>query len=166
MRQIECVFEADVLSAVIQSRWPDRADAELREHAKTCAICADVAAVAGAMEFAREEIAVLPDSGRVWWKAQMRARWEAVEAAGRPITAIQAVAFTCAVGLMGACIGATSGWFQAALKETWATVAGIDLKSFVPYARALVSAHWMLAACAATLFFVMPVAVYLAIVKE
>ena len=47
------------------------------------------------MEFAREAAAVLPDSGRVWWKAQMRARREAVEAVGRPITAIQVVAFTC-----------------------------------------------------------------------
>ena len=108
MRQIGCEFEADVLSAVLQSRWPDRVDADLREHVRTCAICSDVAAVAGAIECAREETAAyaaipdtLPDSGRVWWKAQMRARREAVEAAGRPITAIQVAAFACALVLMG-----------------------------------------------------------------
>ena len=49
MRQIECAFESEVVMAVVQSRWPDRADAELREHVKTCEICADVAAVAGAI---------------------------------------------------------------------------------------------------------------------
>jgi len=96
----------------------------------------------------------------------MRARSEAVEAAGRPITAIQVVAFTCAVGLMGACIGATSGWFQTALKEAWAAATGIDFKSFVPYATTLIAGHWLLAAGMATLFFAMPVAVYLAIVKD
>ena len=76
----------------------------------------------------------LPDSGRVWWKAQMRARREAVEAAGRPITAIHVAAFACAMVLMGACIGATSSWFQAGLKWAWAEIAGFDLKTFIPYA--------------------------------
>ena len=47
MRPIECEFEADVLAAVLQSRWPDRAEAPLREHAALCPICRDVARVAG-----------------------------------------------------------------------------------------------------------------------
>ncbi len=108
MRQIECRFEADVLSAVLQSRWPERAEDGLREHVKTCAICSDVAAVAGAIEFAREDAVphALPESGLMWWKAQMRARREALETVARPITAIQVAAFACALVLMGACIGA------------------------------------------------------------
>jgi hypothetical protein len=173
MRQIECEFEADVLSAVIQSRWPERVDAELREHAKTCAICADVATVAGAIECAREESAAyaavpdgLPDSGRVWWKAQMRARREAVAAAGRPITAIQVAAFACAVALMGACIGATSRWFQAGLKWAWAQVTGFDVAAFIPYATGLIASHGLLAACMAAMIFGIPVAVYLAVGKD
>jgi len=173
MRKIECEFEADVLAAVIQSRWPDRVDAELREHVKTCEICSDVAAVAGAIECAREETAAyasipdaLPDSGLVWWKAQMRARREAVEAAGRPITAIQVAAFACAMGLMGACIGATSSWFQAALKSGWTAVTGFDLKAFIPYATALIEGHGLLAACMLAVVFVVPVAVYLAVGKD
>jgi hypothetical protein len=173
MRQTECRFEAEVLSAVMQSRWPDRADEGLREHAKTCAICGDLAAVAGAIECAREETAgcvsgqrSVPDSARVWWKAQMRARREAVEVADRPIRAVRLLAFTCATGLMVACIGTAPGWLQAVLNGMWGTVGGSDLQSFLPYATALVAGHWMLAACVATLFFVMPVAVYLAIVKD
>lgn len=170
MRPIECEFEADVLAAVMQSLWPDRADAGLREHAKSCAICADVAAVAGAIECVREETAALPDaipdSGRVWWKAQMRARREAVEAAGRPITAVQVAAFACATALMGACIGATSSWFQAVLKGAWAEVAGFNVKAFIPYAAALIAGHGLLAACMVAMVFVVPVAVYLAIGKD
>jgi hypothetical protein len=173
VRQIECEFEADVLTAAIQSRWPDRVDAALREHVKTCAICADVAAVAGAIECAREETAAcatqpdaLPDSGRVWWKAQMRARREAMEAVGRPITAVQLAAFACSLLLMGACIGATSDWFQVALKWTWAQITGFDVKAFIPYATALIAGHILLAVCMLAMVFVVPVAVYLAFSKD
>ncbi len=173
MKQLECEFEADVLCAVIQARWPERVDSELREHAKTCAICSDVAMVAGAIESAREESAsysavpdALPDSGRVWWKAQMRARREAVEAVGRPITAIQVAAFACAIALLGACIGATSSWFQAGLKWTWSQVTGIDVAAIIPYATGLIASHGLLAACMAAMIFGIPVAVYLAVGKE
>jgi hypothetical protein len=111
MRQVECEFESEVLTAALQSRWPKRVDAELRAHVKACTICSDVVAIASAVDDAREEMragAVVPDSGRVWWLAQLRARREAAEAAGRPITAVQVIAFACAVGLLGACFGATS----------------------------------------------------------
>lgn len=170
MRKIECEFEADVLCAVMQSRWPERVDAELREHATHCEICSDVAGVAGAIECAREESAeqaripaMLPDSGLVWWKAQMRARREAVKAAGRPITAVQIAAFACAMVLMGACIGATSSWFQSGLQ--W--VRGqIDPAKLVPSAIALIETHGLLVAATAAMVFVVPVAVYLAVGRD
>src|ERR1700722_17820032 len=111
MKVVECEFEADVLAAALQSRWPERVDAQLRAHVAGCAVCADVAAIAVAVDAAREELsasAVVPDSGRVWWLAQLRARREAVETAGRPITAVQVIAVACAFGLLGACFGATS----------------------------------------------------------
>ena len=104
MQRVECEFESDVLAAVIQSRWPERVDPQLRAHAAECAICSDVAAVAGVIDSARDEMrmqAMLPDSGRVWWHAQMRARREAAKAAARPITATQMIAGACAVGLAG-----------------------------------------------------------------
>jgi hypothetical protein len=168
VRQIECEFEADVLSAVLQSRWPERVDDALRKHVKTCEICSDVAAVAGAMECAREETAphALPESGLVWWKAQMRARREALETVARPITAVQVVAFACAMVLTGACIGATSSWFQASLKWAGAQISGFDLNTFIPYATALISGHVLLALCMVAMVFVVPVAVYLAIGKD
>ena len=165
MRRIECEFEAEVLAATLQSRWPDRVDADLRAHVATCTICSDVVAIAGVMDDAREEMracATVPDSGRVWWQAQLRARREAAEAAGRPITAVQVIAFACAVGLLGACIGATSTWFQAALRSMASSVTAFDARPFL----ALVVQHGVLTLAVAAVLFVVPTAVYLALGRD
>jgi hypothetical protein len=137
VKPVDCELEAEVLAVVLQNRWPERVDDGLRLHVATCAICADVVAIAGAIDDAREEMraqAVVSDSGRVWWLAQMRARREAARAAGRPITAAQVIAFACAMGLLGACFGATSAWFQSALHRTAVSLAALDFQSFFAFA--------------------------------
>jgi hypothetical protein len=162
MKRWECEFEADVLAAALQSRWPDRVDESLRRHVESCEICGDVASVAGVMDASRDEIraaAVVPDAGRVWWLAQVRARREAAKAAGRPITAAQAVAFGCSVALLGACFGATSTWFQGALRDV---LASVDGKSLVP----LLMEHGVLAAGMAAAIVLIPAAVYWVVVRE
>jgi len=173
VRQLECEFEADVLAAAVQSRWPDRLDAGLRAHVTGCAICADVAAVASAIACAREETVALvaeahalPDAGRVLWTARMRARREAVAAAGRPITVVQVVALACAMGLMGACIGATSGWFQLALRRTWGWVAGLDVRGLAAYAVSVIASHGVLVLCMLGMVLGLPLAVYLVVVRD
>ena len=160
MKPVECEFESEALAAVIQSRWPERVDARLRAHVAACAICSDVVTVAGAIDCAREEIrscAVIPDSGRVWWQAQMRARREAVKAGGRPITVAQVLAFACAVGLLGACFGATSMWFQSALARTL---------GLLPSATALIAEHGALVLAMAALVLLVPTAVYLVMLRD
>jgi hypothetical protein len=120
MTPADCEFEADVLAAAMEGRWPEGAHAELRQHASACALCSEAAQVACSIGNAREEMrisTIVPDGGRVWWLAQIRARREAIAAAGRPITLVQMIAFACATGLLGACFGATSGWFQSALRR-------------------------------------------------
>lgn len=160
MTPFECEFEEEVLAAAMQSRWPDRVNPELRAHVESCTVCRDLAEAAGAigdsMDQARGTVAI-PDAGRVWWMAQMRARREAVKAAGRPITAIHVIAFACAMGLAGACFGATSAWFQSALRWIAATA---------PSAFALVGSHALLASGIALLLFVAPAAVYLAMGRD
>jgi hypothetical protein len=104
--------------------------------------------------------AVVPDSGRVWWLAQLRARREAAEAAGRPIAAVQVIAFACAVGLLGACFGATSTWFQAALGRMASSVAAL------PSATTLLAGHGVLVLAVAAVLFVVPTAVYLAMGRD
>jgi hypothetical protein len=165
MRRVECEFESEVLAATLQSRWPERVDADLRAHVAACTICSDVVAIAGAMDDAREEMracATVPDSGRVWWLAQLRARREAAEAAGRPITAVQVIAFACAVGLLGAFFGATSTWFQAALRSMASSVDAFDARPFL----ALIAEHGALTLAVAAVLFVVPTAVYLALGRE
>lgn len=160
MRPVECQFEADVLSAVLQSRWPDRVDDELRAHAAQCEICSDVAAVAGVIDGAREEMrAVVPDAGRVWWLARLRARREAAETASHAITATQVISLTCVVALLGACFGATSLWFQAVLRSIALSIAGLDFKM-------LLAEHGAIAAGVLVILFVVPAAVYWAIGRE
>lgn len=151
----DCEFEAEVLAAVLQSRWPHRADPQLQKHAETCAICSDVAAVAGFIDNAREQSrasATIPDSGRVWWLAQVRARREAAKSAGRPITATQLIAGACAVGFSGACFGATSKWFQDVL-------AGFSLS-------AALAEHTALASAMAAVILLVPAAAWLALRRD
>jgi hypothetical protein len=161
-KRVECEFEAEVLAAVIQSRWPDRVDAQLREHVHSCEICSDVAMVAGAIDGSRDEMraaVVVPDSGKVWWLAQMRARREAAKTAGRPITAIQVIAFTCSIALLSACFGATSTWFQAAVKSVLTSMAGVDV-------AALVVSHGILVVGMAAVLVLVPAAVYFAVARD
>jgi len=162
MKTPECRFEAEVLTAVLEARWPQRADAELRVHAERCPICAEVAGVAAALEGERETLraeAALPDSGLVWWRAQLRARREAAKMAGRPITAAQVLALAAAAGLAGACFGATSAWFQAAMTRIAAGLQGVPLE-------ALVAEHGLAAAAGGTVLLLVPVAVVLAILRD
>jgi hypothetical protein len=159
MKPVECEFESEALAAALQCRWPERVDAHLRAHVAACAICSDVIAIARAVDDTREEMrvcAVVPDSGRVWWLAQLRARREAAEAAGRPITAAQVIAFACAVGLLGACFGATSTWFQSVLGRM----------AFLPSAISLLSEHGALVLAMAAVLLLVPTAVYLALGRD
>ena len=169
MKRVDCEFESEVLSAVLDSRWPDRVDAPLREHAAACPICSDVIAVAGAIDDAQADMracAVVPDSGRVWWLAQLRARREAAEAAGRPITAAQVIALACAMGLLGACFGATSKWFQASLGWVASGLAGLKLGALLPFTLALVAQHGLLVLAMAAVVLLIPAAVYLTVLRD
>jgi hypothetical protein len=158
MKRVDCEFESEVLGAVVQSRWPHRVDPELRAHVESCEICAGVAAIAGVIDDDKaclRETAVIPNSGKVWWLAQMRARRDAEAAAARPITAVQVVAFAAAMVLLGACFGATSTWFQALLKS----LSRVDV-------YALLLAHETLVVAIAALLFLVPAAVYFAIGRD
>jgi len=148
-----CEFEAEVLSAALESRWPEGAEPQLREHASKCAVCSEAALVASAIGADRDTLRptiAIPDSGRVWYLAQLRARREAIAAADRPITIVQTMALACAAGLLGACFGATSGWFQSALERL----------------TALVASYALLAAGTVAVVLLVPIAIYVAIQQE
>lgn len=169
MMPVECEFESEVLAAVLQGRWPERADARLREHVAACGICSDVAAIAGAIEGAREEmsaIAVIPDSGRVWWLAQRRARLEAAASANRPITVAQAIALACAVVLVCANFGAASAWFRPSLRRIASGMGGFDLGAWLTSATTLLAEHGAIALAMAAVLLLVPAAAYFAMGRE
>ena len=127
MRRVDCPHEPDVLSAVYTNRWPRQVTDELREHVFGCQVCADVIAVVSAFEaetdLARAR-AQVPDASIVWWRAQLRARHEALREAMRPITVAQAIGLAAVVGVVGAIFGATATWFQETLRGMWRGAAG------------------------------------------
>ena len=104
-----CPREGDVLDALASARWPERVDAELSQHVASCAVCRDVVAVAAAMRDDHDaawQEANIPSSGQMWWRAEMRARQEAIRDASRPVTVAQGVA-----ALLALVVVVAAGWF-------------------------------------------------------
>jgi len=169
MKQFECDRESEALAAALQARWPERMDAELRAHVAGCEICSDVVSIASAIDEARDQArahAVLPDAGRVWWIAQMRARREAAAAAGRPITAAQVIALAGAAGVLGTCFGATSAWMQSAIGRLASGVAGFRMETLTHAAAGAIGGHAAFAAAIAGVVLLVPTAVYLAVLRD
>lgn len=143
---LQCTREPDVLDALASARWPNRVDAELSNHVASCEICQDVIIVAAAMCEDREAAwreANVPSSGQMWWRAEMRARQDAVREASRPVTIAQGVAFVLAIVVAGA-----GAWYA------WPSVQGLLATPpplFIPLAIAMI----------ALVMVVAPVALYL-----
>jgi hypothetical protein len=155
---IECPRESDVLDALTSARWPHRVNRDLAEHVEACAICTDVVAVAAAMRDDHEvawQQANIPSPGRVWWRAEMRARQEAIREASRPIAIAQGVAALLGVGLI-----AVAGWFA------WPSL-NDHVASFVTQPPALGSPLALpLMVALAVLLVIAPLAVYLVLSDE
>ena len=114
---LQCPREDDVLDALASARWPHRADAELVDHVASCAICRDVITVASAIQADHDDAwreANVPSSGQMWWRAEMRARQDAVRAASRPLHVVQGVAVFFALA-----VTAAIGWLA------WPSVQGL-----------------------------------------
>ena len=143
---IQCPREPDVLDALASARWPDRVDAELSNHVASCEICRDVITVAAAMRDDHDAAwreANVPSSGQMWWRAEMRARQDAIREASRPVAVAQGVAIALALAVVVA-----GGWFAwPSLQSLFATPPPV----FIPVAIAMI----------ALLVVVAPVAVYL-----
>jgi hypothetical protein len=102
------LHRCDTESAIIAAARSGRLDVELREHAAACSNCADALLAAQCLcelsELDRAG-AHVPAAGRVWWKAQLKARRAATECATTPIRFVERIASACAVLLfVGACI--------------------------------------------------------------
>lgn len=168
MKPVECPREAEVLQA-IECRSHREIDAALGQHMSACPVCSDLAAVAAAFDGARRDLiaaAELPDAGRVWRQAQVRARQEAIRSAGRPITAAQLVSFGAAMGLLGAYVGATSTGLQSALVWTQRQWTAIDKLAWLTTAATFIGDHALYFAVVAGAVVLLPTAVVWALSRE
>ncbi len=77
------------------------------------------------MALGRADLPSLPSSGTVWWRAQLRARQDAVRESGRPITIAHGMLLAVAGGLAGAIFGGTTDWFQRGLRAARDGVASV-----------------------------------------
>jgi hypothetical protein len=106
----ECPREHEVFDAVALGRWPG-VDGDLAAHVAGCAICRDLADVAGALHddgAAAMREAQPPGAAAVWWRATIRARADAARTAMKPIGVLQGIAGACVAGATAAL--ATIGW--------------------------------------------------------
>ncbi len=159
MTLIECPREADVLDALASARWPHRVNRELTDHVASCAICADVLAVASAMQSDHDAAwkeASVPSSGQMWWRVEMRAKQDAIREASRPLTVAQGVAAVCALAL--AC---AAGWRAWPLVRDYA--ASASLAQMPAFASSLAIP---MAVALGALLIVAPLALYVVLSDE
>lgn len=147
----ECTREPEAIQTVHSGCWPGRSPDDLRSHITECAICADAVEVALAfrddLEVALPDVHV-PPPGLVWWRAELRARQEAMRKVSQPMTLVQAFGGACTVGVAVALL--SRAW--PSLKEA---IALIDPSTF-SYSQ------WtMMIAGAIALLIVAPLAMYL-----
>jgi len=167
-----CEREPDVLDALARDGWPDRADDDLRAHVAGCASCTDLVVVAGALQ---QELTVATDASRlppadiVWWRAQLRARDEAVRRATRPIAVAHGVAIAVSTVVAWEASRAFAGWAWEArgLLVEWAGQFGASLASVGAGVLARASSGsvpWILLIATALMAVALtPVAVYLTV---
>jgi hypothetical protein len=127
-----CRFERDVLAAVAAGTW-EQAPPELAAHVATCSTCADLAFVSTLLKEDHASTvarANVPSSGQVWWRAQVRARAEAAQAAARPLFVAQALAAAAVIGALVALVTwlwPAGGWRYVSLPTELGTIAWVGL---------------------------------------
>lgn len=90
-----CTREKEVAALINSGRWPHACEDTLRDHVVKCARCQDLLLVSQAFQHDRAVLlgqARLVAPGLLWWRAQLRRRYAAVERIGRPITRAQVFA--------------------------------------------------------------------------
>lgn len=168
-RHVECAREPEVLEALAADASRETWSDEVRAHAGSCPICREVVAVA--LPLLQEHRAAIadahpPSSGIVWWRAQMRARQEAAQAATRPISVVQGAAIVAGAAAFMMLLSITapvlSGWYKGlgllgGLREGL-RLPQVELSSLVPST----GTGLLLAAACIVCLLLGPLAVYFA----
>ena len=119
-----CPREAEVVSAVIEDRWPDGCGYDLEAHVADCHDCRDAVEICGMLREAHTsdtqtqapDARTVPAAAGVWLRAAVRLRAEAEHRANRSLTWALGIGGACAVGLGLSTLGAlrpTFNWLTA-----------------------------------------------------
>ena len=149
----ECTREPEVLQSVMAGRWPDACGDELRAHVASCATCAELATVAGAIAedaAAAMRSAPVPSSGLVWWRMQRRMQTAAARNAKRTVTFVETATLTASFFAVLFVLGGLS-----AFRFDWSVLASWNVSLLLPFAGA-----------ALLLLVIAPVALYAAVGRE
>ena len=167
-----CPHEEEVAGALRSGRWPEGVEDCLQVHVRECAVCAEIALVAEALNRARVETArdtPLPSPGALWWRAQLRRRRSDVELVTRPIALVERLSLVC---IPLACIGLVAwNWRQVYSWLGWLASAGRINDAFTDAIGASASTPGMwipilLVAAVGTLALLGGLALYLLVEKE
>jgi hypothetical protein len=167
VKTVECSREQDVLDALATGQWPQRASGELVQHVASCSTCGDLVLVVRPILEDSDvvpDVAHIPSSGAMWWRAQMRARRESAREAARPITVAQIVGSLAAVALTVALAALLSPWVASWI----AGLAGADSLQLprLDVSATLLSHGWWLPIVAIGFWvLIAPVAIYF-VVRE
>jgi hypothetical protein len=166
MSRPECRRELEVLGAAESGATPDP-ESDLGRHFLECGVCVDLFEVARAIRDDRRLVegeARLQPGAVVWWRSQLRARREAAERVNRPITALQAFAAACSVGVVlalgGVLVPPARQWFRdlpASVASSMPSVLG-DLGGFSLVQSPL---QTLLVLALAAVLLALPVVLYL-----
>ena len=121
MRVQSCPHENSVITAILAGRWPDQCDESLHAHAALCETCRELAEVASLLRVDRHHLhdeMRVPSAGQIWWRAAIRARLEASEQVGRPLSWVFGVLVASVVGLTLAVVELLWSPIQVAVRET------------------------------------------------
>lgn len=96
-----CSHEKEVAELLRHGQWPPACAPELLTHVGACRSCGDLVLVTETLQRARAEsagAARISTPGALWWRAQLRRRYAAVERISKPILGAQI--FALAINLL------------------------------------------------------------------
>jgi hypothetical protein len=102
MSLFACTRREEVANALRHGHWPDGCVEELRNHVVACRACSDLVLVTQSFQAARTHADGMPrleSPGVLWWRAQLRRRYAAMESIDRPILGAQLFAFAVIVAV-------------------------------------------------------------------
>ena len=144
-----CSREREVAELLALGHWPQACAPELRSHVSACRSCGDLVLVSLAFQNARAVVsgtANIGSAGALWWRAQLRRRFTAVERVGKPLLGAQifalAVSLLLALGVLASQAKSSMQWLS--WLEQFLQSSALHLEALQP--SALFDSGWSLIA--------------------